>query len=159
VKGTLHPDWDSWQNAVEIPCNPAQTERDEALLKDFDRLSFVRFKNPVVNELNKMVADSTNIGMAKKVMEAYINRARGAERAPPIDIDQSSSGEIPTPEYIYSNSIKYDVDTAPKKSAKGCGCIGRCSENSDCFCLKRQELYYTYDGDNEPALRGFACTE
>ncbi len=145
--------------SVRIECPSPKTNRDDELLKEFDELSYIRFNDPVVNELNKVSRDPMSSGMAKNVMEAFINRAGGSETAPPIDIDLSYDGTIPTAEYIYSNEMKYDADVDPIKSARGCGCIGPCSENTDCFCLKRQELYYAFDGGEEPAMKGFACTK
>lgn len=64
----------------------------------------------------------------------------------------------PPAEFVYSNKMFYGPGVAPPIQSRGCECIGPCKENSDCFCLKRQESYFaSIVIEGAAAYKGFSC--
>jgi histone-lysine N-methyltransferase SUV39H len=133
-----------------------ETVADPSAYKEsFKQLACRRFGSRVMDELNRQAGLDSSSGVRKVVMEAYISRSTVGERAPPIKIVSASDGDVPPAEFVYSNKMFYAEGVEPEKRIRGCGCIGPCSEDSDCLCLRRQELYYNdFDGTR---MKGFAC--
>jgi hypothetical protein len=133
-------------------------------------LSVARFRDPLLEEINNMGLALEGTELIRVVMEAYIARACLAEKAPAISINPGgtkrdrymadAASAAPPAEFVYSNEIFYGPDIGKKQSSKGCGCIGPCRENSNCFCLKRQEKYFaSFVYENTTAMTGFNYDE
>ena len=129
-------------------------------------LSFERFGDPLLTQLNVLSKEESQTELVRTIMEAYISQAsltdqgRDITIAPGIFRKGSTMARAPPAEFVYSNEMFYGETVAPKMKSKGCACIGPCRENSDCFCLKRQEKYFAsivYEG-SEP-YTGFGCYE
>lgn len=122
--------------------------------KDFD---YRRFNEPLLDCINSLPLHAQNGSHIRVVLEAYYSQS-STDRAPPIKIDGGDRDEFPPAEFKYSDEVYYS-DKVPKPwLGKGCECAGPCSENSDCFCLKRQEMYFASfvtDPTMGP-LKGFA---
>lgn len=165
------------KNALEVVRN-ASTARSKSTRKEavvahphdtrtlLQGLSFERFGDPLLQQINVLAKDETQTELVRTIMEAYISQAslndqgRDITIAPGILRKGISMARAPPAEFVYSNDMFYGKTVAPKVKSKGCGCVGPCRENSDCFCLKRQEKYFAsivYEG-TEP-YTGFACHE
>ena len=129
-------------------------------------LSFERFGDPLLTQLNVLSKEESQTELVRTIMEACISQAsltdqgRDITIAPGIFRKGSTMARAPPAEFVYSNEMFYGETVAPKMKSKGCACIGPCRENSDCFCLKRQEKYFAsivYEG-SEP-YTGFGCYE
>ncbi|KAJ9100101.1 hypothetical protein QFC19_005781 [Naganishia cerealis] len=157
------------QNAVAGPsfAYPESSEPEKArtfllpesmgsfgMSKDFD---YRRFNEPLLDCINSLPPHAQNGSHIRVVLEAYYSQS-STDRAPPIKIDGGDRDEFPPAEFKYSDEVYYS-DRVPKPwLGKGCQCVGPCSENSECFCLKRQEMYfasYVTDPSVGP-LKGFA---
>lgn len=107
--------------------------------KDFD---YRRFNEPLLDCINSLPLHAQNGSHIRVVLEAYYSQS-STDRAPPIKIDGGDRDEFPPAEFKYSDEVYYS-DRVPKPwLGKGCECVGPCSENSECFCLKRQEMYFS----------------
>ncbi|KAJ9125553.1 hypothetical protein QFC22_000515 [Naganishia vaughanmartiniae] len=122
--------------------------------KDFD---YRRFNEPLLDCINSLPLHAQNGSHIRVVLEAYYSQ-NSSDRAPPIKIDGGERDEYPPAEFKYSDEVYYS-DRVPKPwLGKGCECIGPCSENSECFCLKRQEMYFAsfVTDPTVGPLKGFA---
>jgi hypothetical protein len=125
----------------------------ESLATMLQGLSFEKFGDPLLHNLNMLAKTMGDSDIVRTVMEAYISHACLKERAPDITIGPGivrvGGSRAPPAEFVYSNEVLYTEGVPPKVPSKGCGCIGPCRENSNCFCLKRQEMYFAsfvYEG-------------
>lgn len=129
----------------------------EGMTKDFD---YRKFNEPLLDCINSLPDHAQNPSHIRVILEAYYSQST-LDRAPAIKIDGGEYDEYPPPEFKYSDEVYYSEKVPKPWLGKGCECIGPCSENSDCFCLKRQEMYfasYITDPIAGP-LKGFAHNE
>jgi hypothetical protein len=144
---------------------PVVTHPDDtrALLKG---LSFERFGDPLLQQLNVLARDESQTELVRTILEAYISQAclddqgKDITIAPGIVRRGGTTARAPPAEFVYSNDMFYGRNVAAKVPSKGCACVGPCQENSDCFCLKRQEKYFAshvYEGG--VPYTGFGCHE
>ncbi len=133
---------------------PSENSADGALYKvpsafdtvaAFQGLTYARFGNRMLDELNGPAMDShplddSAIAIRKSWLEAYYDQSSPDEQAPRLTI--ASRRYCPPAEFVYSNNMFLGEDVPPPKTSKGCGCIGPCNENTNCWCMKRQELYF-----------------
>ena len=144
---------------------PVVTHPDDtrALLKG---LSFERFGDPLLQQLNVLARDESQTELVRTIMEAYISQAclddqgKDITIAPGIVRRGGTTARAPPAEFVYSNDMFYGRNVAAKVPSKGCACVGPCQENSNCFCLKRQEKYFAshvYEGG--VPYTGFGCHE
>ena len=148
---------------LQSATSPADPDPD---MVAFQRLSFERFGDPLLNRLNALAKFAGESDIVRTVMEAYISHACQKEKASDITIAPGiirkggSVTRAPPPEFVYSNEVIYMDGVPPRIPSKGCKCIGPCRENSDCFCLKRQEKYFqSFVIEGGPGYTGFACHE
>jgi hypothetical protein len=129
----------------------------EGMTKDFD---YRKFNEPLLDCINSLPDHAQNPSHIRVILEAYYSQST-LDRAPAIKIDGGEYDEYPPPEFKYSDEVYYSEKVPKPWLGKGCECVGPCSENSDCFCLKRQEMYfasYITDPFAGP-LKGFAHNE
>ena len=127
------------------------------MTKDFD---YRKFNEPLLDCINSLPDHAQNPSHIRVILEAYYSQST-LDRAPAIKIDGGEYDEYPPPEFKYSDEVYYSEKVPKPWLGKGCECIGPCSEDSDCFCLKRQEMYfasYVTDPVAGP-LKGFAHNE
>lgn len=144
---------------------PVVTHPDDtrALLKG---LSFERFGDPLLQQLNVLARDESQTELVRTIMEAYISQAclddqgKDITIAPGIVRRGGTTARAPPAEFVYSNDMFYGRNVAAKVPSKGCACVGPCQENSDCFCLKRQEKYFaSHVYEVGVPYTGFGCHE
>lgn len=129
----------------------------EGMTKDFD---YRKFNEPLLDCINSLPDHAQNPSHIRVILEAYYSQST-LDRAPAIKIDGGEYDEYPPPEFKYSDEVYYSEKVPKPWLGKGCECVGPCSENSECFCLKRQEMYfasYVTDPFAGP-LKGFAHNE
>lgn len=129
----------------------------EGMTQDFD---YRKFHEPLLDCINSLPDYAQNPSHIRVILEAYYSQST-LDHAPAIKIDGGEYDEYPPPEFKYSDEVYYSEKVPKPWLGKGCECIGPCSENSDCFCLKRQEMYfasYITDPIAGP-LKGFAHNE
>lgn len=111
-------------------------------------LSFGKFRQPFLE------AASGSINPA--ALEAYFNIS--ARNPQSLHIIPDRDGEVPVPEFVYSDDLFYTEGVEPPKPNTGCVCIGPCGGGGDCMCLQRQEAYFKHHQiPNDTLLKGFAC--
>lgn len=136
---------------------PEPRAADPMMSKDFD---YRKFNDPLLDCINSLPEHAQNAAHIRVILEAYYSQS-SLDRAPAIKIDGGEYDEYPPAEFKYSDEVYYSEKVPKPWLGKGCECVGPCSENSDCFCLKRQEMYfasYVTDPIAGP-LKGFAYNE
>lgn len=136
---------------------PEPRAADSMMSKDFD---YRKFSDPLLDCINSLPEHAQNPAHIRVILEAYYSQS-SLDRAPAIKIDGGEYDEYPPAEFKYSDEVYYSEKVPKPWLGKGCECVGPCSENSDCFCLKRQEMYfasYVTDPIAGP-LKGFAYNE
>lgn len=136
---------------------PEPRGADSSMTKEFD---YRKFDDPLLDCINSLPEHAQNPAHIRVILEAYYSQST-LDRAPAIKIDGGDYDEYPPPEFKYSDEVYYSEKVPKPWLGKGCECVGPCSENSECFCLKRQEMYfasYVTDAVAGP-LKGFAYNE